>query len=164
MARTVQPTADKSMQQKYIDGLEELVNLHRELSSLDCTIQIKRSEIETFKQNLTKRKAPIAEPNAVKPQKKAKSLGIINWRDLVINNFQEEFNAISDLKKQQLKESVHDFLCLKLVRQEAEQMKLNNNEYGIPANLVEPFLVWVKRQLKKSTPKKVTQAGSKVLI
>ena len=166
MTKVAPSCATGSFQQRYLDGLEELVELHRELSSLEGIIEKKKEEILILKRNSKKRKLGNVEPAKAKKSKKPASNDQIYWKDLVIKHFANAFNDLTLRKKQQLKESVLDFLRLKLDSDQIKKLQLPNQEYGIPSRLVDPFISWLKRQMVKITQithkKKNSPASKKV--
>jgi hypothetical protein len=162
---TISHSGTGSLQQKYLDGLEELVQLHRELSSLEAIIAERKQEVLELKRNNSKKRKTnqYQEPEPAKKIKKTSSSDHIYWLDIVIKHVRDAYDALTPRKRLQIKESVHDFLRLKMDSDQVRKLQLSNQEYSIPARLVDPFVTWIKRQISKitqSTPKKRTVAGN----
>lgn len=155
-----------SFQQKYLDGLEELVGLHRELSSLEAMIAERKQEILELKRNLSKKRKP-SQSIQLKPAKKGKKSDKsdhLYWQDIVIQHIPDAYNALPPRKRQQIKESVYDFLRLKLDHEQIKKLEISNQEYDIPSRLIAPFVSWIKRQIAKitqNTPKRRISTGNK---
>lgn len=156
----------ESFQQKYLNGLEELVELHRELSSLEGMIAERKEEILELKRNSPKKRKS-AQTNQPQPAKKAKKnvkSDHVYWLDVVIKHVPDAYGALPPRKRQQIKESVYDFLRLKLDHEQIQMLEISHQEYGIPSRLIDPFVTWIKRQIAKITqnaPKRRNSTGNK---
>jgi hypothetical protein len=152
----------ESFQQKYLDGLEELVQLHRELSSLEAIIAQRKQEVDDLKNSKKRKPNQVQQPQQAK-KKRSSSSDHVYWLDVVIKHLPDSFDSLSPRKRQQIKESVYEFLRLKLDNDQIRKLERSNEEYDIPSRLVDPFVSWIKRQIAKITqvsPKKRTSIGT----
>lgn len=163
MTKTAQLSA-RSFQQKYLDGLEELVELHRELSLLEAIIAERKQEVLELRRNSSKKRKPnhSQKPEPARKTKKNAKSDHVFWLDVVIKHLPDTFDALTPRKRLQIKESVYDFLRLKLENDQIKRLERSDKEYDIPVRLIDPFVTWVKRQIAKiteTTPKRRNSTG-----